>query len=645
MGAPLYPPTVVAGRPVIPYRDLMKIYGLVLGALLVVGSVDVLIGFFIMPDSDPVLILVGSCFAFIFFLIGGGILYGILKRPQILPAPTPGAYSYYYAQHPGAYVQYYYYQQPGAGAATPGFGTPTPNPYQTHAPAGRYRPGDEEHDPTVDPSGALPAGPQYALMPGFQMPVAPQYQAAVGNPYAGAGPSVGHAATTFQDRLREKLDIPGVGFLLPTFIASVVLGTVFLYGFLITGNLFLGLLFFITALIGFSFPSLMWISYVYSKDIYEPEPARMVFIALTWGMLSAIPASIINTAGLAWLTPFIVAAVIAPLNEEFFKPLVLPYLKKEINSDLDGIIYGVTAAMGFAMVENFGYEIGALLSPDGGAAAWTLTTLVRGIASVPVHALGSGLIGWAYARWLNGRSGPVLLVAAYGTGVMFHGGWNGSISVLQAVAAEYAGLLALLIVVYPILVFMVLRFFVNQAVADDHADFMSGKFAGAAPAGAGGSAGGSAVAPSGGASSIAMRGTPQSGPGPPRPAVMTPAPSPSSLSRTVPSFSGTAGAAPAGRTDGQTPFVHPYMQRYAGYGVGAFPAPWSSAWTPPPSTAAASRPAAATSGSARSPAGIPEDQEWEVIEVAPTTPPGPSSTKKGDGKDPTSWNGGTGGGG
>lgn len=263
----------------------------------------------------------------------------------------------------------------------------------------------------------------------------------------------------------EKLEIPGVKPLLFILIFSIIIGTVALW-------LDILLLFIPCFIIAFSFPSLIWVSYVYSKDIYEPEPGRIVLIALTWGMLSTIP-SIIFEAPFIWFPVFVLATFVAPPVEEFFKPLILPFLKIKIDGELDGLIYGVTAGMGFAMMENLFYEMSVFLIPSNvdAAAAWSILALARGLGSTIGHAVGAGIIGYAYGMYVNNRGNMLHLAGAFGIAVGLHMTWNGVLTLLEGyeTAAIY-----LFIVVWPILEFFILKYFVDKATEIDRAMFAPG---------------------------------------------------------------------------------------------------------------------------------------------------------------------------
>src|SRR5215470_14442309 len=103
---------------------------------------------------------------------------------------------------------------------------------------------------------------------------------------------------------------------------------------------------------------------------HSPAP---FLIALPLALLPAI----INTAGLLFITQpelgqsrgeLISATFGAPLVEESLKGAVLFWLlwrrRQEFDGPTDGIMYAAMVGLGFAMMENVGYYIGALVRPE-----------------------------------------------------------------------------------------------------------------------------------------------------------------------------------------------------------------------------------------------------------------------------------------
>ncbi len=126
--------------------------------------------------------------------------------------------------------------------------------------------------------------------------------------------------------------------------------------------------------------------------------------------------------------------------EELCKALVVVLIVQEVNSRYDGLIYGVTAGMGFAMMENLTYSIGALAAGSG----WGIVTLIRGLASTIGHGVTAGLIGYAVGAYINPdrRTGFGTVALAYLGAVGLHAGWNGLLTAATGLSAG-AGLVAM----------------------------------------------------------------------------------------------------------------------------------------------------------------------------------------------------------
>jgi RsiW-degrading membrane proteinase PrsW (M82 family) len=281
---------------------------------------------------------------------------------------------------------------------------------------------------------------------------------------------------------RSTLDIPDVKVLFFIFILAMIIGELSLSYSVGEFSLYKGVtlsltsfIFPISFIIAFTFPSLMWISYIYHKDIYEPEPRRAILTILAWGMFSVVPAifleilvypllpAIKNFSYIVYGSIFVFSI---PVIEEFCKIVGVPKVKKEIDGELDGIIYGITAGMGFAMVENMMYELGFLFGPKTGIVSpWTMGALLRGISSTAIHAVCSGLIGYGYARYLYKEPKSIApLISMYMVAVIIHGGWNGSLIAFDRLNNEWVWVF---IAAFPLFVFLILRHYVTKGVDSD----------------------------------------------------------------------------------------------------------------------------------------------------------------------------------
>jgi RsiW-degrading membrane proteinase PrsW (M82 family) len=197
---------------------------------------------------------------------------------------------------------------------------------------------------------------------------------------------------------------------------------------------------FLIALLLALLPVPLLVAVVLLLDRLEPEPRGNLVLCFAWGAgVAALLAAVINTAGLLFITQpelgrsngeFISATFGAPLVEETLKGAVLFWLlwrrRPEFDGPTDGIMYAAMVGLGFAMMENIGYYISALVQPEvGGAQLLGYTFVFRGLLSPFAHPAFTTMtgIGVAYAathRRAGWAAGAGLLGA-----MTLHGLWNG----------------------------------------------------------------------------------------------------------------------------------------------------------------------------------------------------------------------------
>ena len=114
-------------------------------------------------------------------------------------------------------------------------------------------------------------------------------------------------------------------------------------------------------------PGVLWMTYFYRKDKYEPEPKKLIIKVFIGGMLMVVPAGTLELLGKEGLMQartsgnilliFIYSFFFIGLIEEGLKFLLLAFLvsRKELNEPVDGIVYGITVGLGFAVLENLFY--------------------------------------------------------------------------------------------------------------------------------------------------------------------------------------------------------------------------------------------------------------------------------------------------
>ncbi|WP_034328379.1 PrsW family intramembrane metalloprotease [Alkaliphilus transvaalensis] len=145
---------------------------------------------------------------------------------------------------------------------------------------------------------------------------------------------------------------------------------------------------------------------VYLNDRYDREPIALLFKTFALGALSVVPVIVVERflisiniftglLGVAY-TAFIVAG----FTEEYFKRAVVlhggAYHSRHFNEKLDGIVYCVFSALGFATVENIMYVVFRYTGNY-------YVGILRGILSVPAHTLFAVTMGYylSLAKYLE----------------------------------------------------------------------------------------------------------------------------------------------------------------------------------------------------------------------------------------------------
>ncbi len=203
----------------------------------------------------------------------------------------------------------------------------------------------------------------------------------------------------------------------------------------------------ITAFIGASLlafiPAYMYLKSIRNTEQYDKEPWEALRIAFAWGAISGVfLALLLSALGvplllllLADLTdpsvhdilPVIVGAVIvAPIVEEFVKPLVMfqnQTIRREIDELEDGIVYGAACGLGFGATENVMYGLTEGLALAG-FAGMALLIVIRTVSSILLHLVTTSYTGHGIARYmLNGEPFSVVL-KYYLVAVVIHATWN-----------------------------------------------------------------------------------------------------------------------------------------------------------------------------------------------------------------------------
>jgi RsiW-degrading membrane proteinase PrsW (M82 family) len=174
-------------------------------------------------------------------------------------------------------------------------------------------------------------------------------------------------------------------------------------------------------------PSLLLLWYVYARD-KNPEPRGLLWKTFLLGAVICVPVVPLamllekmgqgmmgNPAGSAFVQAFLGAAI----PEELFKFLVLwgfIWRQPHFDEPLDGVVYGATASLGFATLENILY-----VGQHGLGVA-----VLRALTAVPGHAF-TGVVMGAFvgrARFAEPEQRTGLMLAGLGSAILLHGAYD-----------------------------------------------------------------------------------------------------------------------------------------------------------------------------------------------------------------------------
>ena len=195
-------------------------------------------------------------------------------------------------------------------------------------------------------------------------------------------------------------------------------------------------------------PGIFWL-WFYRRQDKKPEPWKLITKIFIWGMLATIPAIVLELV-VDFFVPFaqsenitiIVLStlfVVAPI-EEYLKYLVVRekiFRHKEFDQAVDGIIYTIVAALGFASFEN----ILVVFSDGEGAIALRFATATL------MHALTSGIIGFYIGLGkINPEKSKSLIRRGLLIAIALHSLYN--IIAITETSLTFVMLVALLLIMY-----------------------------------------------------------------------------------------------------------------------------------------------------------------------------------------------------
>jgi RsiW-degrading membrane proteinase PrsW (M82 family) len=170
------------------------------------------------------------------------------------------------------------------------------------------------------------------------------------------------------------------------------------------------------------------------RELSELSTPTTALAFLYGGLLGVLAASVLEP--LLIHTRTLGAAFLVGLIEEFVKILgVLVIARRRRHSaEMDGLILGAAAGMGFAALESMGYAFTAFLASRGSLSATVGVTLLRGVLSPVGHGVWTAILSSVLFRESGAERFRINLkvVGAYLGVAILHGLWDALPGVITA---------------------------------------------------------------------------------------------------------------------------------------------------------------------------------------------------------------------
>ena len=180
-------------------------------------------------------------------------------------------------------------------------------------------------------------------------------------------------------------------------------------------------------------PPLLYTLWIRNRERYNREQWKPIFLCFLWGATIAVVAAFIlevifelpftYSSSDTEMVPFFAAVVIAPVVEEFTKPLALRLKSVKYNLDEleDGLIYGAVAGLGFSATENLLYGYSFL---SEGFVAFLLLMAVRSFGGCLLHASATALTGYGNGKTVMKHSSLLGVIPYFILAIFLHGLYN-----------------------------------------------------------------------------------------------------------------------------------------------------------------------------------------------------------------------------
>lgn len=188
-------------------------------------------------------------------------------------------------------------------------------------------------------------------------------------------------------------------------------------------------------------PALFWLAFWLQEDEIHPEPKGVIALAFVAGMASVLIALPLEIVFAQYVPEGVLRVVLWAASEELVKYWAASYSAFHHNRDfdepVDAMIYLISAALGFAAIENAFFIFGAI--QDFPTTVTLLSGSMRFIGASLLHVLASATIGAtiAFSFYKNSFVKHWHLLLGIALAILLHSIFNLLIIQLEAQGWQY----------------------------------------------------------------------------------------------------------------------------------------------------------------------------------------------------------------
>lgn len=205
-------------------------------------------------------------------------------------------------------------------------------------------------------------------------------------------------------------------------------------------------------------PPLIYTIWIRNTERCHRQQWFSIFVCFLWGATIAVVASLIleiilqipltSSFSDGELTSLLAAVIVAPIAEEFSKPLALRLrsVKRNLVELEDGLIYGAVAGLGFSATENLLYGYSFL---SEGFIIFLVLMVMRSFGGCMLHASATALTGYGFGKTVMRQASFLGVLPYFLLAIFLHGLYN------FLVTYEFFGVLSGLILAFLFVIFAI----------------------------------------------------------------------------------------------------------------------------------------------------------------------------------------------